>query len=215
MLSPRKRRLIHGDFIRRSASVGRTRFILPKQIFSCLRERIVGSAGGYFRHLNRVERRERYQIDMLPTNPADKVVLPKKKRFSGSFYDEHQIIRLLEVAKDEVTTRLFIEKRFFPLSPSNLAAPCFSCHPIRLTSIPSKKSGPGSNENFVNCCLTPSHLMRLCRTSFRLVEYKKALTEFVLETVDVVVNMVGIGESNELQALLKQNRVVLEPLGNR
>jgi len=74
-------------------------------------------------------------------------------------------------ASSSSTTQLFIEKRFFPLSPSNMAAPCSSCRHILLTSIPSKKSGLGSNVNYANCCLPSLPSMKLCRTSFRLVEY--------------------------------------------
>ena len=42
-----------------------------------------------------------YQIDLLPTNPADKVMLPKKKRFFANFYTNQQVLNLLELTKDE------------------------------------------------------------------------------------------------------------------
>ena len=39
------------------------------------------------------------KIDLLPTNPADKVERPKKSRFVGSFYDSEEVERLFVAAK--------------------------------------------------------------------------------------------------------------------
>lgn len=39
------------------------------------------------------------KIDLIPTNPADKVERPKKNDFKGSFYSAEEIQTLLEVAK--------------------------------------------------------------------------------------------------------------------
>ena len=39
------------------------------------------------------------KIDLIPTNPADKVERPKKSRFVGSFYDSEEVERLFVAAK--------------------------------------------------------------------------------------------------------------------
>ena len=39
------------------------------------------------------------KLDLIPTNPADKVDRPKKDRFIGSFYDAEEVNKLLEVSK--------------------------------------------------------------------------------------------------------------------
>ena len=39
------------------------------------------------------------KIDLIPTNPADKVERPKPERFVGSFYDNEEMQKLFEVAK--------------------------------------------------------------------------------------------------------------------
>ena len=39
------------------------------------------------------------KIDLIPTNPADKVERPKKSRFIGSFYDSEEVERLFVAAK--------------------------------------------------------------------------------------------------------------------
>ena len=48
---------------------------------------------------------------------------------------------------------------------------------------PIEKSGLGSNENYVNCCLPSTHLMRLYRTSFMLVDYSSC---FILSPPSVI-----------------------------
>ncbi len=40
------------------------------------------------------------KIDLIPTNPADKVERPKMDRFVGSFYDSTEMNQLFEIAKD-------------------------------------------------------------------------------------------------------------------
>ena len=39
------------------------------------------------------------KIDLIPTNPADKVERPKKDRFIGSFYDSDEVEKLFAAAK--------------------------------------------------------------------------------------------------------------------
>jgi len=39
------------------------------------------------------------KIDLIPTNPADKVERPKKNRFIGSFYDSDEVEKLSTAAK--------------------------------------------------------------------------------------------------------------------
>ena len=39
------------------------------------------------------------KIDLIPTNPADKVERPKKNRFIGSFYDSDEVEKLFTAAK--------------------------------------------------------------------------------------------------------------------
>ncbi|MGI5984662.1 MAG: tyrosine-type recombinase/integrase [Oscillospiraceae bacterium] len=38
------------------------------------------------------------KVDLIPTNPADKIERPKKERFVGSFYDANEINKLFSVA---------------------------------------------------------------------------------------------------------------------
>jgi integrase len=57
---------------------------------------------------------------MLPTNPADKVMLPKKKRFTGGFYDERQIVQLLEAAKGEAVYPAILLTAFYGLRRSEV-----------------------------------------------------------------------------------------------
>ena len=40
------------------------------------------------------------KLDLIPTNPADKVDRPKKDRFIGSFYDADEVNKLFEVSKE-------------------------------------------------------------------------------------------------------------------
>jgi len=61
-----------------------------------------------------------YQIDLLPTNPADKVMLPKKKRFSGGFYDEQQIMQLLQLAHNEPMHPVILLSAFYGLRRSEV-----------------------------------------------------------------------------------------------
>ena len=39
------------------------------------------------------------KLDLIPTNPADKVDRPKKDRFMGNFYDAEEVNKLFEVSK--------------------------------------------------------------------------------------------------------------------
>lgn len=39
------------------------------------------------------------KLDLIPTNPADKVDRPKKDRFNGNFYDAEEVNKLFEVSK--------------------------------------------------------------------------------------------------------------------
>lgn len=39
------------------------------------------------------------KLDLIPTNPADKIDRPKKDRFIGSFYDAEEVNKLFEVSK--------------------------------------------------------------------------------------------------------------------
>lgn len=39
------------------------------------------------------------KLDLIPTNPADRVDRPKKNRFIGSFYDAEEVNKLFEVSK--------------------------------------------------------------------------------------------------------------------
>ena len=61
-----------------------------------------------------------YQIDMLSTNPADKVLLPKKKRFTGGFYDEQQIMKLLQLAREEPMYPVILLSAFYGLRRSEV-----------------------------------------------------------------------------------------------
>jgi len=61
-----------------------------------------------------------HQIDMLPTNPADKVLFPKKKRFTGSFYDEQQIMQLLQLTRDEPMYPVILLSAFYGLRRSEV-----------------------------------------------------------------------------------------------
>ena len=61
-----------------------------------------------------------YQIDMLPTNPADKVLLPKKKRFTGGFYDEQQIMQLLQLTREEPMYPVILLSAFYGLRRSEV-----------------------------------------------------------------------------------------------
>ncbi|MCL2165544.1 MAG: site-specific integrase [Oscillospiraceae bacterium] len=61
-----------------------------------------------------------YQIDMLPTNPADKVLLPKKKRFTGGFYDEQQIMKLLQLTREEPMYPVILLSAFYGLRRSEV-----------------------------------------------------------------------------------------------
>lgn len=40
------------------------------------------------------------KLDLIPTNPADKVDRPKKDRFIGNFYDAEEVNKLFEVSKE-------------------------------------------------------------------------------------------------------------------
>ena len=61
-----------------------------------------------------------YTINMLPANPADKVMLPKKKRYAASFYDEQQIVQLLELSADEVIYPVILLAAFYGLRRSEV-----------------------------------------------------------------------------------------------
>jgi len=61
-----------------------------------------------------------YQVDMLPTNPADKVLLPKKKRFTGGFYDEQQIMQLLQLTREEPMYPVILLSAFYGLRRSEV-----------------------------------------------------------------------------------------------
>ena len=37
-----------------------------------------------------------YKLDMIPTNPADRVDLPKVKKFRGSYYTPEELQKLFE-----------------------------------------------------------------------------------------------------------------------
>lgn len=46
------------------------------------------------------------KIDLIPTNPADKVERPKKNEFKGSYYSADEIHALTEVAEGEAASLL-------------------------------------------------------------------------------------------------------------
>ena len=44
------------------------------------------------------------KIDLIPTNPADKVKRPKKNEFKGSYYSAEEIHALTEIAEGEAAS---------------------------------------------------------------------------------------------------------------
>lgn len=42
-----------------------------------------------------------YKMDIIPSNPADKVQRPKKEQYIGSFYNENELNELFEKSKDD------------------------------------------------------------------------------------------------------------------
>ena len=61
-----------------------------------------------------------YTVDMIPNNPAVKVLLPKKKRFTASFYDENQIAKLLQLVKEEPMYPAILLAAFYGLRRSEI-----------------------------------------------------------------------------------------------
>ena len=44
------------------------------------------------------------KIDLIPTNPADKVERPKKNEFKGNYYSTEEIHALTEIAEGEAAS---------------------------------------------------------------------------------------------------------------
>ena len=61
-----------------------------------------------------------YTIDMLPTNPAGKVMLPKKRRYAADFYDESEVRCLLDAAHDEAIYPAILIAAFYGLRRSEV-----------------------------------------------------------------------------------------------
>ncbi|HBT65689.1 MAG TPA: site-specific integrase [Ruminococcaceae bacterium] len=61
-----------------------------------------------------------YTVDILPHNPAAKVMLPKKKRFIGSFYNEDQVLNLLKLTQDEPMYPAILLAAFYGLRRSEI-----------------------------------------------------------------------------------------------
>lgn len=60
------------------------------------------------------------KIDMIPSNPADKVERPKKQKFVGSFYDGEEIIKLFEVVKKSKIELAVMLAAFYGLRRSEI-----------------------------------------------------------------------------------------------
>jgi len=57
-------------------------------------------------------------LNMIPYNPADRVVKPKKQKYVASFYDEEQVNRLLDVTKGESIYSVILLTAFYGLRRS-------------------------------------------------------------------------------------------------
>ncbi|WP_147564851.1 tyrosine-type recombinase/integrase [Clostridium tyrobutyricum] len=60
------------------------------------------------------------KIDMIPSNPADKVERPKKQKFVGSFYDGEEINKLFEVVKKSKIELAVMLAAFYGLRRSEI-----------------------------------------------------------------------------------------------
>lgn len=60
------------------------------------------------------------KIDMISSNPADKVERPKKQKFGGSFYDSEEINKLFEVVEDSKIELAVILAAFYGLRRSEV-----------------------------------------------------------------------------------------------
>jgi integrase len=57
-------------------------------------------------------------MNMIPYNPADRVERPKRQKFTGKFYDEAQIRRLMEIMRDESMYTVVLLTAFYGLRRS-------------------------------------------------------------------------------------------------
>jgi integrase len=60
------------------------------------------------------------KVDMISSNPADKVERPKKQKFVGSFYDREEINKLFEVVEDSKIELAVILAAFYGLRRSEV-----------------------------------------------------------------------------------------------
>jgi len=61
-----------------------------------------------------------FKMDMIPNNPADKVTLPKKRKFVANFLDEQGINAVLEFFKDEAIFPVVVLAAFLALRRSEV-----------------------------------------------------------------------------------------------
>jgi len=58
------------------------------------------------------------KMNLIPYNPADRVERPKRQKFTGKFYDEVQIRRLMEIMRDEPMYTVVLLTAFYGLRRS-------------------------------------------------------------------------------------------------
>ena len=60
------------------------------------------------------------KLDIIPTNPADKIERPKKKQFIGSYYNVEELEELYKVAKDDPLEVVILLASFYGLRRSEV-----------------------------------------------------------------------------------------------
>ncbi|AQT86523.1 hypothetical protein B1222_22440 [Paenibacillus larvae subsp. pulvifaciens] len=59
-------------------------------------------------------------MDMIPSNPADKVERPKRGQFVGSFYDSQELNKLFEAVKGDPIELAVLLAAFYGLRRSEI-----------------------------------------------------------------------------------------------
>ena len=59
-------------------------------------------------------------MNLIPSNPADKIQRPKKKQYIGGFYNENELNKLFEKSKDDSMEFMILMTAFYGLRRSEV-----------------------------------------------------------------------------------------------
>lgn len=126
------------------------------------------------------------KLDIIPSNPADKVDRPKKNRYIAPYYNEEELVQLLEITKDHKFALFFQLAAFYGLRRSEISG-------LKWDAI-----------DFVRNTITIKHVVTIAHVDGKkqLIEADRAKTKSSVRTLPLVAQF-----KEKFLELKKQQRI--------